>query len=198
MIPNCPIVTVQLTRLTTKRSMRGDARFRAGRRRRHEERGAAAVTRARVTRALACAGIAWAINAGPAARGEHAQEAKVSTRRTVWDGVYSEEQATRGRTQYMQACASCHASDLRGDSTAPSLIEESFSFQWDDTTVGELFERIRTLMPSNRPGSLSSQSYRDIVAFLLQSNKFPAGEKELDSEAGALRQIVIRMTRPGG
>jgi mono/diheme cytochrome c family protein len=154
------------------------------------------VTGAHVTRALACAGIAWAIGAVPTARGELEQEARAGPQRTVWDGVYTEEQATRGRTQYMQACASCHASDLRGDSTAPSLIEESFSFQWGDTTVGELFERIRTLMPSNRPGSLSNQSYRDIVAFILQSNKLPPGEKELDSEADALRQIVIAVKRP--
>jgi cytochrome c len=126
------------------------------------------------------------------------QQPDVSTVRTVWDGVYTVEQATRGRIQYMQACASCHAGDLRGDSTAPSLIEESFSFQWGDTTVGELFERIRMLMPSNRPGSLSNQSYRDIVAFILQSNKLPPGEKELDPYADALRQILITMTRPGG
>jgi mono/diheme cytochrome c family protein len=126
------------------------------------------------------------------------QESTVSPQRTVWDGVYTEEQAARGRMQYVQACASCHAGDLRGDSTAPSLIEESFSFQWGDTTVGELFERIRTLMPSNRPSSLSSQSYRDIVAFILQSNKFPPGEKELASEADALRQIAIVMKRPDG
>ena len=49
--------------------------------------------------------------------------------RTVWDGVYTEEQATRGRADYLKACASCHAADLRGGSTAPSLVEESFAFQ---------------------------------------------------------------------
>ena len=94
------------------------------------------------------------------------------------------------------ACASCHAADLRGGSTAPSLVEESFSFQWADTTVGELFERIRTLMPSDRPNSLSSQTYRDIVAFILQANKFPPGEKELDADLDALRQILITTKRP--
>jgi mono/diheme cytochrome c family protein len=116
--------------------------------------------------------------------------------RTVWDGVYTEEQATRGQAQYMRACASCHAADLRGGSTAPSLVEESFSFQWADTTVGELFERIRTLMPSDRPNSLSSQAYRDVVAFILQANKFPSGAKELDSDLDALRQILIASRKP--
>jgi S-disulfanyl-L-cysteine oxidoreductase SoxD len=146
-----------------------------------------------------CAGVAWlagvgvAVNATGAARG---QDAKVTTARTVWDGVYTEEQAARGRNQYMQSCASCHARDLRGDSTAPSLIEESFSFQWGDATIGELLDRIRTLMPSDRPNSLSGQAYRDIVSFVLQSNKFPPGPKELDDDPDALRQILIVVTRP--
>ena len=121
-----------------------------------------------------------------------AQDAKPS--RSVWDGVYNTEQAERGRAQYMESCASCHAKDLRGDNTAPSLVDESFAFQWDDTTLGELFTRIRTLMPSDRPNSLSPQRYRDVVAFLLQANKFPAGEKELDPDA--LNQILISTKRP--
>ena len=146
-----------------------------------------------------CAGLVCLASAGAAVNATgrgRGQETKVSTARTVWDGVYSEEQATRGRSQYMQACASCHAKDLRGDSTAPSLIEESFSFQWGDATVGELFERVRTLMPSDRPNSLSSQAYRDVVSFILQSNKFPPGPKELDAEPDALQRILIVVTRP--
>ena len=124
------------------------------------------------------------------------QEAKAVSGRTVWDGVYTGEQAGRGRTEYEQACAACHAEDLRGNGTAPSLVDESFWFLYDDTTVGELFDRIRTLMPSDRPGSLSSQSYRDIIAFILQSNKLPPGEKELDADPEALRRILITMKRP--
>jgi mono/diheme cytochrome c family protein len=125
-----------------------------------------------------------------------AQEATTKPVRTVWDGVYTEEQASRGQAQYLRACASCHAADLRGGSTAPSLVEESFSFQWADTTVGELLERIRTLMPSDRPNSLSSQTYRDVVAFILKANKFPSGDRELDSDIEALRQIPITTKRP--
>jgi len=148
---------------------------------------------------LVCVGIAWLANATlvvHATGRTPAQDARPRSERTVWDGVYTEEQAQRGRTEYMQACASCHAEDLRGRSTAPSLVEESFAFQWSDTTVGELFERTRTLMPSDRPSSLSSQSYRDIVAFILQSNKFPPGEKELDADLEALRLILIITKRP--
>jgi quinoprotein glucose dehydrogenase len=110
--------------------------------------------------------------------------------------VYTAEQAERGRLAYLESCAACHADDLRGRSTAPSLVEESFAFQWAETSVEELFVRTRTLMPSDRPNSLSSQSYRDIIAFILQSNRFPSGDKELDGDADALRQILITAKRP--
>src|SRR5262245_36189544 len=111
---------------------------------------------------------AWPIVMGLIVCGiaSHAQETKPS--RSALDGVYSEPQAERGRASYFEACASCHGKDLRGDNAAPSLVDESFSFQWGDSTVAELFERIRTLMPSDRPNSLPAQRYRDIVAFLLR------------------------------
>ena len=96
----------------------------------------------------------------------------------------------------MQACASCHADDLRGKGTAPSLVGEDFAFQWDDMSVGDLFLRTRTLMPSDRPNSLPARTYSDIVAFILQSNAFPAGEEELGTDLDALRQVLITAKRP--
>ena len=115
--------------------------------------------------------------------------------RTVWDGIYTDAQAERGRSAYAQACASCHADDLRGKSTAPSLIEESFTFLWADMSVGDLFERTRMLMPSDRPGSLASATYADIIAFVMSKNGFPSGSTELGTDVAALKQIVITEKR---
>jgi len=106
--------------------------------------------------------------------------------RTVWDGVYTEAQAERGRAGYMQTCVGCHRDDLRGDSTAPSLVGESFLFLWGDMEVGELSARIQKLMPPERPGSLPAQAYIDIIAFILQKNAFPAGTQELGSNPDSL------------
>ena len=154
-------------------------------------------------RACVFAGLAWLMTAGLAVHGEGRdalQGAKPATGpatgRTVLDGMYTKQQAERGRTEYMQACASCHADDLRGKGTAPSLVGEDFAFQWDDMSVGDLFLRTRTLMPSDRPNSLPAQSYSDIVAFILQSNTFPAGEKELGTDLDVLRQALITAKRP--
>lgn len=155
-----------------------------------------------VNRAGVFAGLAWLMAAGLAAHGagrDAVQGAESAPRpaagRTVWDGMYTKPQAERGRTEYMQACASCHADDLRGKGTAPSLVGEDFAFQWDDLSVGDLFLRTRTLMPSDRPNSLPARTYSDIVAFILQSNKFPAGEEELGADLDVLRQARITTKR---
>lgn len=111
--------------------------------------------------------------------------------RTVWDGVYTEAQAERGRLAYTQFCASCHADDLRGRSTAPSLVEESFAFLWDDLSLGDLFERTRARMPSDRPGSLPDATYADILAFIAQKNGYTAGASELPVDLAALKGIRI-------
>lgn len=112
----------------------------------------------------------------------YAQETPAANQRTVWDGVYTEGQAERGQVLYTASCSGCHAQDLRGDNTSPSLVGMSFTFMWDGSTLGELFTRIQEQMPTDRPGSLSDQTYRDILAFVLKSNSYPAGELELGAD----------------
>jgi hypothetical protein len=142
--------------------------------------------------AIVCLTVSWMAAGVIHGAGQDAKSGAPS----VWDGVYTAEQAMRGRTAYMQSCAGCHADDLRGRSTAPSLVEESFAFLWGDMPVGDLLDRIQKVMPPDRPGSLPAQTYRDIVAFVLESNGFPSGSKELDSDLDALRRITIKMKRP--
>ena len=116
--------------------------------------------------------------------------------RTVWDGVYTEAQAQRGETVYTQSCASCHSDDLRGQGSAPSLVEEAFASQWGDLSVADLFAKTR-LMPLESPRSLPDQSYIDVVAFVLQKNEMPAGQKDLEIDVSVLKQIFIT-AKPAG
>ncbi len=51
-------------------------------------------------------------------------------------------------------------------------------------------------MPSDRPSSLPDRTYRDIIAFLLQENKFPTGANELDADVDALNRIIIVTKKP--
>ena len=98
---------------------------------------------------------------------------------SVWDGVYTDKQAKRGTPLYSQFCASCHGPDLTGGEMAPALAGADFSSNWNGLTLGDLFERMRTSMPQNDPGGLSRQQNADILAYMLSSNKFPAGTTEL-------------------
>ena len=123
------------------------------------------------------------------ANGALLQATQADLQRTVWDGVYTEAQAERGAVQYTESCGGCHAPDLRGNTTSPSLVGVSFAFLWGDRTLGELFGNIQELMPTDRPGSLPAQTYRDILAFILRANSYPSGEQEL--EADGLDQILI-------
>jgi mono/diheme cytochrome c family protein len=110
---------------------------------------------------------------------------------TVWDKVYTEAQATRGKDAYMTECSACHSEDLGGSGYAPALKGADFAFAWGDKSVGDFFDRIRKLMPPDNPGSLTPEKYRDIITFVLQENKYPAGDRELPADPVALRTIKI-------
>lgn len=113
------------------------------------------------------------------------------TELSIWDGVFTAAQVTRGETAYSANCASCHSGDLRGNSNTPSLLGMSFMFIWENQSLGDLYTKMRDEMPSDRPGSLSTQSYADLLAFLLQSNQFPVGEQELKGDTAVLNKINI-------
>src|ERR1700733_15255009 len=108
-------------------------------------------------------------------------------RRTVWDGVYTEAQATRGTMGFGQSCSGCHA--LASVGKAP-LVGEPFWKSFAQKTVGDLLEFVSANMPNGSPRSLSDSSYADIVALMLKSNGFPAGNTELRRDNIADVQIV--------
>jgi S-disulfanyl-L-cysteine oxidoreductase SoxD len=116
--------------------------------------------------------------------------------KSIWDGVYTEEQAKRGGPLYAEYCASCHGPELMGGEMAPPLATGDFLSGWDGLTVGELFERIRISMPQNAPGSLSGAQNADILAFMFAANKFPAGQTELSNSAMMLKAIKFEVKKP--
>ncbi|SVA20586.1 uncharacterized protein METZ01_LOCUS73440, partial [marine metagenome] len=101
---------------------------------------------------------------------------------TVWDGVYTAEQASRGRLVYRDHCSSCHLSDLSGAGEARSLADDAFMDDWREGTLGTLFGRVRTLMPFDDPATLDDQAYLESLAYILAENGFPAGGRALTLE----------------
>ena len=115
----------------------------------------------------------------------------VAQGKTTNDGVFTEEQATRGQETYLQECAQCHLDDLLGDGIAPALVGAPFSFRWSELSVGDMLVAIRTTMPQGAPASLSPQAYVDIVAYMQSVNNYSTGDMELPTDQGELESIII-------
>ncbi len=116
--------------------------------------------------------------------------------RSVWDGVFTEEQAKRGEEVYHKQCASCHGDMLTGGESAPALTGGGFQANWNGLTLGDLFERIRKTMPQTKPNTLTRQQNADVLAFMLSINKFPAGKTELYRQAEMLKEIRFETKKP--
>jgi len=112
-------------------------------------------------------------------------------RMSVWEGVYTEEQARRGEATYRQECSSCHYDDLQGQGSTPPLVGEAFFSRWGSLSMDDMLTAIRTTMPQGAPASLSNQAYVDVMAHMLKVNGIPAGDVELSDDRERLKQIVV-------
>ncbi|MGE3595709.1 MAG: c-type cytochrome [Dehalococcoidia bacterium] len=111
--------------------------------------------------------------------------------RTVWSGIYTKEQAERGRATYLSKCAKCHAESLAGNPPAPALKGTGFTTRWNGQTVRDIQSLMRSTMPLDLPGSLTREETFEIASYIFQENGFPAGEKELAGLPAELKQIQI-------
>ena len=107
---------------------------------------------------------------------------------TVSQGVYTDDQAKRGQAVYKERCASCHGDTLAGR-IGPPLAGDDFLADWNKQPLSELFGKIKNTMPQDAPGKLTAQQTSDILAYMLQTAKFPSGRTELRPDEAALKQI---------
>src|SRR5262252_2842351 len=68
---------------------------------------------------------------------------------TVWQGVYSAEQAARGRRVYEDHCAVCHKPNLTG--LDGRLKGKRFMEEWREDNLNSLFIQIKRGMPAENP-----------------------------------------------
>ena len=116
--------------------------------------------------------------------------------RSVWDGVYTAEQATRGAAVFDIECAGCHGASGAGGGMAPALVGAAFSSNYDGLTVADLYDRNRTTMPPGNEGNIAVDKMVDMTAFMLKVNGFPAGTTELPSQAMSMKAIQYVAQKP--
>jgi mono/diheme cytochrome c family protein len=107
------------------------------------------------------------------------------------EGVYTEEQAKRGAELYKEQCAACHGEDLQGNDIIPGLTGETFETNWTGKSLGELWEKINLTMPALSPGSLTPDQTADLIAAVLSTSKYPAGQMALANSMDALNSVKI-------
>lgn len=125
---------------------------------------------------------------------------------TVWDGVYTPDQAQRGQALYNKQCAECHGDNMEGDGQTerarrlnramPPLSGDVFKGNWNGRPLSDLFDKVRKTMPRDDPGKLSLKENADILAYMLKFNQFPSGSKELAADPGVLTDITFDAVKP--
>ena len=130
------------------------------------------------------------------------QIAEPVAEKTVWDAVFTGEQAERGGRIYVGVCADCHG--RRGDGAgagdmppSPAVAGPAFLRGWSGRNVATLYEFTRATMPLTNPGSLDEQEYIDVIAYMLQLTGLPAGDEELPADPGVLAGIFIEQQADG-
>jgi mono/diheme cytochrome c family protein len=109
--------------------------------------------------------------------------------RDIWRGLFTDEQAERGRAVFESQCATCHDANQSGE--APALIGGAFLRGWEGRSVGRLYTKIVETMPPNDVQSVGAHQKLDVLAFILQENGFPPGTSELTVDTDALARIRI-------
>lgn len=112
-------------------------------------------------------------------------------RRSVWDGVYVDAQAARGRTVYDKQCAGCHGNKLEGLGlgNGPALQGQRFVETWEGNLFA-LFDMMRSPMPRAEDVTVPDGEVLDALAFILQANGMPAGRGDLKADDLSLITFV--------
>jgi mono/diheme cytochrome c family protein len=116
---------------------------------------------------------------------------------SIWTGIYTEDQATRGASTLAGSCAKCHGTRLNGAGDpdqlpSPAIARSGFLKKWEGRTLEALFTYIHTKMPLDNPGQLTDAQVADVIAQMLKVSNVPAGSAELPPDPAALGGIVIK------
>ena len=104
---------------------------------------------------------------------------------------FTASQAANGKAAYNTHCASCHGGSMTDGTFGPPLAGEHFKVTWTGQTARAFYSRAAT-MPPAAPGSLPEDVYANIMAYILQTNGYSAGNAKLSNAGAGLDRAVIR------
>jgi mono/diheme cytochrome c family protein len=103
---------------------------------------------------------------------------------------FTAAQAAEGAQVYGQRCAMCHGRQLEGTFEVPALTGR-FVANWAGRPLGDLTAYLGRAMPQFAPGTLAEEDNARVVAYVLQVNGYPAGERSLPAGPDAQRRLVL-------
>ncbi len=115
-----------------------------------------------------------------------AQPIAARSAQTTMRGVYTAEQAVKGKEVFHGACLGCH--------TTASHTGAAFALRWFGKPLGELYDYVSQLMPKSGPGTLTEDEYVWVIAYILKLNGMPAGSTELHADPAWLRSVRVDST----
>src|SRR5260370_23421787 len=113
-----------------------------------------------------------------------------ATAAASWDGAeayYTTAQAERGAIAYAQRCEKCHAGGYKN--------HVRMKFQGKPAYPGVYYLWVRMQDQPIQTTSITQKMRADIVAFLLQTSGFPAGQHELVPDSEAMK--LMPLDEPG-
>jgi mono/diheme cytochrome c family protein len=106
---------------------------------------------------------------------------------------FTADQAARGSDIYVDRCVQCHGDTLdNGEFGGAPLNGSYFKQHWGAGPVAALVGFMKAKMPPDRPGSLTDQSYANLAAFLLDSNGYSKGDKELPPDTASQQAMSLK------
>lgn len=129
---------------------------------------------------------AWGLAFAVSARAQQPAEPATSK---ASDGVYTAEQAERGKDVFASLCTGCH--------TVATQSGATFAKKWNGVRLSELYVVLAEQMPKDDPGALTLKERIDVIAYLLKLNELPAGKDALSADPELLKKIVIDLKGAG-
>lgn len=114
--------------------------------------------------------------------GEDGEAEEAAATLNTTQGVFSEEQATRGEDVFWNICAECHFEEDFGG---------PFIQSWVGASVKDLVDEIVATMPEDNPGGMPVEQYLDIVTYMFKINGMPTGEDELATDDMGAVEIEV-------
>jgi mono/diheme cytochrome c family protein len=120
------------------------------------------------------------------------EPAAAAQSKTVWDGVYTQQQAARGALSFASSCARCHEANVNDGEEGKNLAGKNFWQSFRESSVDHLLDYVSKNMPNGAGGSLDAKVYADLVAYILSRNDLPAGAAELTKDSAVGVKIIAK------